>query len=194
MKRDSDSMCLFIGIPVSLRTLRAVAGAASQIQERSASDGHIDLRWVAPARYHVTVHYLGWVKSEAVPAIRDQVGNAIASQKSFEMRCRDLGAFPTIDKAQVLWAGIDDGQGELGALAANIADAMSGLGFPKDPRPFHPHVTMARLKTPADLSKLIQEVPAHVFSKSSVESLILYKTSVESRASEYEKIASWDLQ
>lgn len=184
-------MSLFIGIPVSMRTLRAVAGAAAHIQERAESS--LGFRWVAPARYHVTLRYLGYTKEEALPAIRDQVTRAIAGIKPFEMRCREIGAFPSLDNAQVLWAGIDDGRGELAALAAKVGEAMDALGFESPSRPFHPHVTMARLKTGTDLTKLVQEVPAHVFSKSSVESLLLYKSSVESETSEYKKITNWTL-
>ncbi len=193
MSLESESMRLFIGIPVSLRTLRAVAGAATLIKEQSTA-AKMDLRWVAPARYHVTLSYLGWVKPEVVPAIRDRVQRAIVGHKPFEMRCRDLGGFPSIDKAQVLWAGIDDGAGSLAALAGSVSAAMVELGFPAESRAFHPHLTMARCKGAPDLTKLVQSVPAHVFSKSAVESLLLYKSSVESETSEYEKIASWRLE
>ena len=190
---ETSSVCLFIGVPLSMRSLKAVANAASDLKERSASTD-FDLRWVAPARYHVTLKYLGWTSQEVVPAIRDAVSKAIAGRKAFDMRCRDLGAFPSLDKANVLWAGIDDRMGELSGLAKAVGSAMENLGFPQEVRAFQPHVTIARLKRAQDLVKLTQEAPAHVFSKSWVDTLILYKTSVESDASEYEKIASWSLE
>ena len=110
------------------------------------------------------------------------------------MRCADLGGFPSLDKAKVLvgWQS-KIAWGELEALAKKVSSACAELGFTEAEREFHPHVTMARVKGSADLVKLAQESPAHVFSKSSVESLILYKTSVESDASEHEKIAQWSL-
>jgi 2'-5' RNA ligase len=74
---SSASQNLFIGVPVSMRSLRAVANAASEMKERSAQS-KIDFRWVAPARYHVTLKYLGWTKNEVVPAIRDEVARAIS--------------------------------------------------------------------------------------------------------------------
>ncbi len=193
MREESEALRLFIGVPLSMRSLRAVANAASDLQARSSSS-NFDLRWVAPARYHVTLAYLGWSKPEVVPAVLDAVKLAIAGHKPFEMRCAELGGFPSLAKAKVLWAGINDRMGELASLAKKVSVACADLGFAMDEREFRPHVTMARIEGQADLVKLVQESPAHVFSKSSVESLILYKSSVESNASEYEKIAQWSLQ
>lgn len=189
----NPSLCLFIGVPLSLRSLKAVANAASDLKERSASS-NLDLRWVPPARYHVTLKYLGWARPEVLPAIRDAVGAAIAGHKAFDMRCREIGAFPSLEKAQVLWAGLDDRMGDLGGLAKKIASATEELGFPADGREFQPHVTMARLQGARNLVKLAQDAPVRVFSKSWVDTLILYKSSVESETSEYEKIASWSLE
>ncbi|MCP4448962.1 MAG: RNA 2',3'-cyclic phosphodiesterase [Myxococcales bacterium] len=192
IRDDAESVRLFIGVPLSLRSLRAVANAASDLKERSTSS-NFDMRWVAPARYHITLAYLGWSKPEVVPAIQDVVGRALVGQKPFEMRCAELGAFPSLEKAQVLWVGAGDRMGELVGLAKKVSCACAELGFTFASREFHPHVTMARIKGEANLVKLAQESPAHVFSKSLVESLILYKSSVESDASEYEKIAHWSL-
>ena len=189
---DETSMRLFIGLPLSMRSLRAVANAASDLKERAASS-HLDLRWVAPARYHVTLAYLGWTRPEAVPAIIDSVAEAIAGTKPFEFRCADFGGFPSLEAAQVLWTGVTDRMGELPALAEKVASACAQLGFAEAERGYHGHVTIARSKAALDLVKLTQGAPAHVFSKSSVESLILYKSSVESDASEYTKIAQWSL-
>jgi 2'-5' RNA ligase len=175
-----------------MRSLKAVANAASDLKERSASSD-FDFRWVAPARYHVTLKYLGWTKNDAVPAVCDAIASAALGHKAFDMRCRELGAFPSLDKAEVLWAGLDDRMGDLSGLAKKLELATERLGFRTESRAFQPHVTLARLKRPSNLVKLVQDAPVRVFSKSWVDTLILYKTSVESETSEYEKIASWSL-
>lgn len=189
---NPHSVCLFVGIPLSMRSLKAVANAASDLKERSASSD-LDIRWVAPARYHVTLKYLGWTKLDALPAVREALGAAVQGHKAFDMRCRELDAFPSLAAAEVLWAGLDDRMGELSGLAKKLEEAAERLGFRTETRAFQPHVTMARLKGPGNLVKLVQDAPVHVFSKSWVDTLILYKTSVESETSEYENIASWSL-
>src|SRR5438034_5712083 len=72
-----QSMRLFIGIPVSLQTANALAQCVETLARR-AKDARLELRWVAPASYHITLKFLGWTRDDAIPAIRDRVAAAIA--------------------------------------------------------------------------------------------------------------------
>lgn len=189
---SSDAISLFIGAPVSLRSVRALSTAAADLRDRAPKS--LSLRWVSPTRYHVTLKYLGWCKPEIVPALRDSVGAALRGARAIDMRCRELDAFPKASAARVLWAGIDDRMGELGALAKAIDSACAELGFNKDVREFHPHVTLARCEGPSDVESLLSEAPVRVFSKTVLDRLLLYKSSVESKTSEYEILADWALE
>src|SRR5437899_1234074 len=134
---------LFVGAYVSVATANALAGCAETLARR-ARDAGVDLRWVAPANYHVTLAFLGWTGTDAVGAVCDALAAAVAGEARMTLRTTRLGAFPSLGKASVLWAGIEDGGG-LARLARAVGDAMSPLGFARDARPFHPHVTIARL-------------------------------------------------
>jgi len=63
------------------------------------------VKWVAPARYHVTVKYLGACRPDAVGAVVDGVRRACAKAEPFKLSAARLGAFPSAAKASVLWAG-----------------------------------------------------------------------------------------
>jgi 2'-5' RNA ligase len=56
-----------------------------------------------------------------------------------------LGVFPNWNRPNVLWAGISEGSQLLAQMAAALErallPALSG-------KPFHPHITLARFKTP----------------------------------------------
>ena len=54
-----------------------------------------------------------------------------------------FGAFPTIRKPSVLWAGVD-ATPELRCLKQDLEWALSDLGFEKETRAFHPHLTLGR--------------------------------------------------
>ena len=45
----------------------------------------------------------------------------------------------------MLWVGIEGDVGPLMRLQADVDAALGALGFPTEPRPFHPHLTLARL-------------------------------------------------
>ena len=52
-------------------------------------------------------------------------------------------------RARVVWAGLDDPTQGLAGLADSVGGALEPLGFQREARAFRPHVTLARLKTPA---------------------------------------------
>ena len=52
---------LFVGVRVSVQTANALAQCAEQLARR-AKDAHIDVQWVPPINYHLTLKFLGWVQ------------------------------------------------------------------------------------------------------------------------------------
>jgi 2'-5' RNA ligase len=48
----------------------------------------------------------------------------------------------------VLWLGVKDPSGGLLRLQRRVEQALSAEGFVPDERPFHPHVTLGRWRTP----------------------------------------------
>ena len=95
-------------------------------------------RPVAPARLHATLHFIG-----PVPAARlDEVAAGLAVPLE--------PVWIVFDRAEV-WPGpavavleATQAPEALGALHQRLAQALRGLGLPVEPRPWRPHVTLAR--------------------------------------------------
>ncbi len=105
-------------------------------------------RWVADAQLHLTLAFFG-------DADLDQLANRIdprVGTAPFELTLRGIGAFPRPRAARVLWSGVCRGRRELDALARSI-DASSGHA--RDER-FRPHLTLARSRTPHDVSATVR--------------------------------------
>ena len=100
-----------------------------------------DARWARPESLHVTLKFIGEKPDEAVEAIKAALAGVQA--EPFEITFRGYGFFPTPKAARVFWVGIDAGP-PLVNLATAVDDATSGLGIPKEDRPFSPHLTLAR--------------------------------------------------
>src|SRR4051794_23080613 len=94
---------LFIGARVSVQTSNALASAAETLQRRF-KDARLDLKWVAPANYHVTLKFLGFTREDAIAAVVDALDNALRGAQPVKFRTARLGAFPSLEKASVLWA------------------------------------------------------------------------------------------
>jgi RNA 2',3'-cyclic 3'-phosphodiesterase len=183
----SDGKRLFLGVPVSLATANALARCAETCARR-ARDQKVELKWVAPASYHVTLKFLGWTRDDAIAALRDRVRAEVAGTAAFAFRTARLGAFPSLEKGSVLWAGIEDGAA-LVELAGKVERATAALGFLPDRRPFHPHVTLARLRETRPLRDVVLPMSEQMFSDTRVEAITLYESETKSSGSVYKEIS-----
>lgn len=189
----SAGVRLFVGVPVSMATLRALDETGERLR-RVAAEQKIRVRWVDPATYHVTLKFLGWTREEAVAAIRDRVRERLADVRAFSFTTGGLGAFPTTARGRVLWAGIERGGEQLASLAAAVEETLVPLGYEAEKRDFHPHVTLGRVKVPANVQALIDEGREVVFGDSLVDRVVLFQSVTSPSGAEYRVRAEWPLK
>ena len=183
-------MRLFLGIRVSLDTAAQLAAACKELRRHAAASG---LKWVAPASYHVTLKFLGWTRADAVEAIRDGLDRELGGITEFALTTRGLGAFPTGARARVLWAGIEDG-GRIAPIVDKIETAMEEIGYPREKRPFHAHVTLARAREVANLEAMLVPSAEQNFSETFVDSVVLFESVMKPSGSEYSVVTEWKLE
>lgn len=186
-----DSVRLFVGVPISVAAVAAIADVVSELR-RTAEGARV--RWVDSACYHVTLKFIGWTRPEAIAAIRDEVAATAAQVAAVEVQHKAIGAFPTTRRARIVWAGVTDPGGKLAAMARSLDERLGRLGYAAETRAYHPHVTIGRLKVPADLSGTIDPLSDRMFSETSVDSICLYESFMKSSGSEYVVRGSWPLR
>jgi 2'-5' RNA ligase len=177
---------LFVGVRISVATANTLAGCAETLARR-ARDAGVDLRWVAPANYHVTLAFLGWTGVEAIGPVCDALAAATAAESRIAFRTSRLGAFPSLDQASVLWAGIEDGA-PLARLARSIGEAMAALGFARDARPYHPHVTIARLPATRAIRDVVLPMAEQMFGDTRIDAVSLLESETKSSGSVYQEL------
>lgn len=178
---------LFVGVRVSTQTANALAAAAEMLQRR-ARDAGLDFKFVAPTSYHVTLKFLGWTRDEAVPALVDALDAAMAGVQPFRFRTARLGAFASLEKANVLWAGIEDAAA-INDIAARVEAACERLGFARDKRPFHAHVTLARLSETRAVKDVVLPLSEQMFSESRVDGVTLFESETKPSGSVYREVS-----
>jgi 2'-5' RNA ligase len=186
---DVGGARLFIGVPVAAAVASELAATCESLARR-ATVQQVPLRWLAPATYHITLKYLGWARREVVPAVREAMLRAMAGIDPFRFRAARLGAFASQPRATVVWAGIEETgdparRGALGRLASALDRELAALGVPTERRAFHPHVTLARLKEPADVSSVLLPFSEQVFSETHVDFVTLFESITKPTGSEY---------
>lgn len=112
------------------------------------------IRWVTHETMHVTLRFLGDTEETLVPALAELVtrlGETLSG--AIELRSTSLLAFPNARRAHVLALHLDD-DGVLTALNAAVEQGVTTLGFSPEQRVFRPHLTLGRMREPADLRRL----------------------------------------
>ncbi len=131
----------------------AKAGILSVI--RALRESGVRAGWSRPSTIHLTLRFLGDVENERVPGLLAAVERAARRSQGFRMTTAGLGAFPSPRRPRVIWAGVDAPE-ELYVLQSAIEDELAGVGFDRERKRFHPHVTLGRLREPgADLGVLL---------------------------------------
>ena len=99
-------------------------------------------RWARPEGLHLTLAFLGGLDSESTRRAL-AVGAAGAGGGTLALRTAGLGGFPSMERARVLWLGLEPSPA-LEALAAALRARLLESELPCDPKPFAPHLTLGR--------------------------------------------------
>jgi 2'-5' RNA ligase len=138
----------FLALEVPEETVvQNLVNAQVELRETQA-----DLAIVERQNLHFTVKFFGDIPESQVPEIDARLKTL--SLKPAEVIVRGVGAFPDPRRPRVLWAGIPEGQrGSIVPIAETVIRALEGIGERED-RPFHPHITLARVRSGVNKERL----------------------------------------
>jgi 2'-5' RNA ligase len=99
-------------------------------------------RWTPPEQLHLTLRFIGEVNDQLCVLIKSKLANLHFNP--FSLQIQGLGHFPPRRQPKILWAGVAENL-ELCQLQSRIERCLVELGLVPENRPFHPHLTIARL-------------------------------------------------
>jgi 2'-5' RNA ligase len=121
-------------------------------------------RWTLAEQVHLTLAFLAEVPDRKLDDLVERLGRAAARRTPVTTRIAGGGAFPNPGRARVLWAGLgvdETGRTELGRMATGARAAATRAGIPVDGQRFRPHLTVARLGRPAEVSSWVRLLEAY---------------------------------
>lgn len=192
-------MRLFVAISPPSAALDALDAAAAPL--RAARP---DLRWTRREAWHVTLAFLGEVGDTVLPELHTRLERAVRRHPTLEMAVQGAGAFPAAVRARVLWAGVQPGPAgpagpagrtALAALADSVAAGArrAGAPSPDEHRGYHPHLTLARCREPADVSELVQALAGFTGATWQAGQVHLIRSHLSPRP-RYETVGTWPLR
>lgn len=117
-----------------------------------------DVKWVRPETIHLTLKFLGEIEPDLVEEIHLALGEVAARHEPFGLVARGLGCFPRLEQARVVWVGLEGETWRLMALQREVEGVLVELGFPREERPFRPHLTLGRVRSPGARQALVSRI------------------------------------
>jgi 2'-5' RNA ligase len=174
-----------LDVPEDVRT--ALRDVIARLRESGGG-----ARWARPEGMHITLKFVGETPEATIPRMRDALAG-LRSRSLVEMNFRGLGFFPDARRPRVFWAGIESSP-NLGELAAGVERVLEPLGFARETRPFHAHLTLARLEAGVGASRLreaVERLGAAEFGAARAAEFYLYQSVLKPSGAEYTRLASF---
>ncbi len=165
-----------------------------------------DVKWVKADNIHITLKFLGYVLQSQLKDIFKATDESITAEGStaskaalfhrgsrngirpFTLSFSGLGAFPKPKNPRVIWVGVKEGKEEIVRISQNLEEILSRCGFEKEERPFHPHLTLGRVKSPKNRDSLIKAIESekgYSAGLMEVEEVVVMQSLLKPEGAEY---------
>jgi 2'-5' RNA ligase len=154
------------------------------------------IRWVRADGLHLTLKFLGQIPEERLPEIFTSLETALSEQPSFHFQLAGMGGFPNLRRPRVLWIGLQAGGEQLQGLSRRVEDALIPRGFPPEKRPFSPHLTIGRVRSPRGIQVVLEKLPRIEYASEPIaaDAVKVMKSQLKPTGAEYSTLKVIDLR
>jgi RNA 2',3'-cyclic 3'-phosphodiesterase len=183
---------VFIAIDIS-EEARAAAAQYEEALRREFAE--VRVGWERPEKLHLTLKFLGKTDDDQLERVKRAVGSAAASGNVLTLELAGTGVFPSARSPRILWLGLRESGDALKVLANRMETECETIGFPKENRPFSPHLTIGRVREPHRSRELAEKHAASKFGPVAfvVNEVVVYKSELRPTGSIYSKLAAFPL-
>jgi RNA 2',3'-cyclic 3'-phosphodiesterase len=180
----------FIAIELPLEVKTFLTEVSSYLKRHGS-----DVKWVKPEGIHLTLKFLGNIHIELVEKIEHAAKPVFSEQSLIDLGIEGLGAFPTLKRPRVIWAGCLDSKGRLPPLVAQLENALENLGLAKEKREFNPHLTLGRVRSNAgiiDLAPAIRQKQDVMGPAFAADHAVLFQSVLSPAGAQYTELRRFD--
>jgi RNA 2',3'-cyclic 3'-phosphodiesterase len=172
---------LAIDLPASLRPI--LFRAQEELKKSGA-----DVKWVPVGNIHITLKFFGNITEAQVADLSEAVTALAAGQKPLSLTVKAAGAFPSPKSPRVVWLGVGGDLDLIRNFHRRLDAAFATLGFPPEGRPFAPHLTLGRVKSPsgrAALTRCLVQLPPPDAAPFQVNEVVLFRSNLSPQGATY---------
>ena len=104
------------------------------------------IRWVRLESMHLTLKFLGETEMEQVHTIQGVLDQVAERFSSFNLEIAGIGCFPNFSRPKIVWVGFNPDGGDLSRLQSELTGRLEKIGFEREQRGYHPHLTLGRVR------------------------------------------------
>jgi 2'-5' RNA ligase len=181
---------LFIAIEISSHVKSQIAHVISELKET-----HADVRWEQTDKLHITLKFLGDTNNVLLTPLSAALEECAKRFHPFSIAFKNLGCFPNRREPRVVWVGVEESGSTLQQLAEVVESSMAALGFERETRRFHAHVTIGRVKGNRNINDLLSRMESITFESQPtyVSEVVLIKSELKPSGSVYTTLRSFIL-
>ncbi len=175
-------MRLFIAVEMNRAVEDAAREVIGDLRDRvTRLAPRARITWSTPEHLHITVRFIGDADESKTHALKSALGPTVDASV-FDLTVEGVGAFPPKGPPRVFWAGLTDGRDGLLEVERAVSQRLETL-VPAEDRTYSPHLTLARVKEPAGLSRasLFESLTTRQFGRVHVDAITLFESRLSSK-------------
>ncbi len=188
-------MRCFIAIDISEGIRKGLAKLQNELRGK-ADVGKGDVKWVDPEAMHLTLKFLGEIKTEQSVDVCKATEQVAGRHSSFELEVEEVGHFGG-NSARVLWVGAGQNCSPLMQLQEDLEQQLELEGWPREGREFSAHLTLCRVRNVKAGTSLVQTIRPYKDLKLGTmpaDSLCVYQSELTPQGPIYTPLGRYRLQ
>lgn len=132
----------FVALPIPEEVAKMIRERVEPFRRHDTS-----IKWLPSEKIHLTLKFLGGVAEEMFEEnFFPQFPQLLAPFRPISLATTGRGQFPPRGVPRVLWIGLGGEVELLEKLEVAVEEFFEPIGFPREKRVFHPHLTLARIR------------------------------------------------
>jgi len=159
--------------------------------QRDLKSSRADVRWVGPQNIHLTLKFFGNIEESKINSIAQSIEEPARNISPIWISVRGMGAFPSLKNPRVIWIGLHDEKKVLISFQKQLDGEFQKIGFQPEDRPFHPHLTLGRMRSNRGKDELVKEMEKYreeEFGSFQADKIILFKSDLKPEGAIYTRL------
>ena len=173
----------FIGIELNANTVNEIAEELNYLSYHFPK-----INWVRPENLHITLKFLGNVIPNDLRNIFDNITYVGSKSSPFSLDIQSVGLLPNEKHPRIVYAGCAMGEDCLKRLHKEVNDIISSIGYPEEPRPYYPHITLGRIKKPSyalGIEEYLRDLQKINFGITDIDEIVVFMSELKNKGAVY---------